>query len=287
MTTDFPWFPCYPDDFHGSRKTKTMDATQVGIYWLLLMDEWRNGPLPDDDIELAQIGRESCGKVREVLQKCFTMGAGGWTNRKLEAIRAEQEQKRKKRVNAGRRGGYAKAERKKSSNATAMPQQCSSKALAKGYQPEPEEEPEDSTPTVSDESLEECGKLEWGDFVAWFKTEGCRLLWQADKPPSWAPKGWTFERDLSVIRQLEAKGELLEDIQEVIKRTRAPTCMLHFNQRDRWDHWHRAKADMLEARKIDLRRVGIEITAPKKPPKRTSRIALTPQHAVSFNDGDS
>ena len=128
--SEFPWFPLYPDDFHSSRKTKTMDATQVGVYMLLLMDEWRNGPLPDDDIELALVGRETCGQVRDVLTKCFKKSRDGWINVKLEAVRTEQQEKRDKRVSAGQKGGYAKASKdeswQSSSNATAMPQQCPS-----------------------------------------------------------------------------------------------------------------------------------------------------------------
>lgn len=262
MTTDFPWFPLYPDDFHGSRKTKTMNATQVGIYWLLLMDEWRNGPLPNDDVELAMIGRESCGKVRAVLDKCFTLGPNGWTNKRLEKIRAEQEEKREKRVSAGRRGGYAKAERKKPSNARVLPQQCSSKALAKCYQPEPEPEPDIITPTVSESSSLDCGKvgsMKWDRFAHWYRTEGHELLWGGSTPPAWAGDDWGIERDLSIVHKLEAKGELLEDIRAVIERNKSQTCMLHFNQRGRWDHWYRAKADLEASRRIDLQRVGIEI----------------------------
>lgn len=275
MTTDFPWFPCYPDDFHGSRKTKTMDATQVGIYWLLLMDSWRNGPLPDDDVELAMIGRESCGKVRAVLQKCFTLGKNGWTNKRLEAIRAEQEEKRDKRVSAGRRGGYAKAKGKKSSNARILPEQCSSKALAKGWQSEPEPEPEVSK-TESEASSLDCGKVgkapsEWDEFAGWFRTHGHGLLWQGPTPPAWA-KDWSIARDLSVVAKLQAKGVLLEDVRAVIERNKSPTCMLHFYQAGRWDHWHRAKADLDASRKIDLQRVGIDIRPPSA--QKTKNCAM-------------
>ena len=72
-----PWFPFYVDRFHASRKVRGMTAEQVGIYLLLMTEEWSQGPIPDDDIELADIGRAPSQTVRSVLAKCFYQSRTG------------------------------------------------------------------------------------------------------------------------------------------------------------------------------------------------------------------
>lgn len=118
------WFPFYADRFLGSRKVRRMTAKQVGIYTLLLVEQWAGGPLPDEDEELRLMGKAPAREVRCVLDLCFEQDdEGRWTNAVLEDIRAESIARHQRRVAAGRKGGKAKAAagQQLSSNATAKP----------------------------------------------------------------------------------------------------------------------------------------------------------------------
>lgn len=68
------WMPLYIGDYLSS--TSRLTTEQHGAYLLLIMDYWKNGPLPDDDVILAQICR---------------MSADAWSNAR-STIRAFFEQ---------------------------------------------------------------------------------------------------------------------------------------------------------------------------------------------------
>lgn len=248
-----PWFPCFPKDFLDDRRTKRMDAEQVGVYWLLLMDEWSNGPLPDVDDELEAIGRASIASVRQVLERCFKKTHAGWENKKLEAIRAEQYAKHAKRVHAGKLGGLAKA-KQRSSNATAMLQQCSTNQNQKKKK---KKDTGDKSPERA-LNVENSGPMEWGDFAGWFRTVGHKLLWQGEEPPDWAhdDKPWTMERDLSALRQLEKRGEPLDALKAVIEATKDAICMRYYYQAGRWDRYYLAKEEVRKAEESGSNQVG-------------------------------
>ena len=110
---ELPWFPLYVERFLGSRKIRRMTAEQVGMYILLLVEEWDDGPLADDDAELEFVGRGKAHQVREILDLCFVLTEDGWVNEKLEEVREEQASKRRQAVEAGRRGGMATAKLRK------------------------------------------------------------------------------------------------------------------------------------------------------------------------------
>lgn len=100
-----PWFPFYVDRFLGSRKVRRMSAEQVGIYTLLLAEQWSGGPLPDDDEELAFMGKGDADMVRKVLKACFHKNSDGcWSNPVLEEIRDEQMERHQAAVVAGKLG---------------------------------------------------------------------------------------------------------------------------------------------------------------------------------------
>jgi len=99
-----PWFPFYVDRFLGSRKTRTMTAEQVGIYLLLLCEQWDHGAIPDVPAELEDIARAPHSQAMAVLQRCFELKDGMWINAPLEEIRTEQETKSERFAEAGRRG---------------------------------------------------------------------------------------------------------------------------------------------------------------------------------------
>ncbi len=116
MSEKLTWFPLYVDDWLNSRKVRRMDAGYVGIYILLLCEQWQGGPLPDDDGDLMFLARAEIEDIREVLEQCFTKTDGRWANERLTEIHAEQIKKHDRRVEAGRKGGEATAEQR-SSNA--------------------------------------------------------------------------------------------------------------------------------------------------------------------------
>ncbi len=123
--SDLEWFPLYVNRFLNSRRLRRMAAEYIGIYTLLLCESWEGGPLPDDDESLAFLGRCNASDARAVLEQCFSLGEEGWTNPELEQIRAEQTEKRDRLVEAGRKGGQARAANR-SSDAKAMLKQPSS-----------------------------------------------------------------------------------------------------------------------------------------------------------------
>jgi len=102
-----------------------MTSEEVGIYVLLLCEQWEGGPIPDNDEELVRFTRTSASNARAILQQCFSLASDGWTNPELLEIREEQEIKRGRRASAGSKGGKKKAE-----NRLAMLEKDPSNALA-------------------------------------------------------------------------------------------------------------------------------------------------------------
>jgi len=54
-----PWFPFYVDDWDGDRTVKLLTHHERGVYLQLLIEQWREGSLPDDVAELAVLAGES------------------------------------------------------------------------------------------------------------------------------------------------------------------------------------------------------------------------------------
>ena len=100
-----PWFPFYVDRFMGSRKVQRMSAEQIGIYMLLLIEEWdSDAPLPTRGDDLVSICQGApVVEIRNVLRLCFEKRKSGWTNKALEDIRRAQAAKHKRRVEAGKK----------------------------------------------------------------------------------------------------------------------------------------------------------------------------------------
>lgn len=82
------WMPLYIADYLAD--TNRLSTEQHGAYLLLIMDYWRNGPLPDDDAALAQIARLSLAawkKQRSALARFFTVANGQWQHQRIETER--------------------------------------------------------------------------------------------------------------------------------------------------------------------------------------------------------
>jgi len=104
--TDLHWFPFYVERFMGSRKVQRMTAEMAGGYMFLMIDEWRNGPIPKE--EAAFISRLDDATALRLLSDCFTETSEGWINEALEEVRAEQEAKADMLSRAGKIGAKAR-----------------------------------------------------------------------------------------------------------------------------------------------------------------------------------
>lgn len=111
------WMPLYVADYLAD--TSRLTTEQHGAYLLLLIDYWRNGPLPDDDAVLAQITRMSPNAwsiARSTLQAFFKHESGKWVHGRVEAELAKA--KRNGEVNSTRAKAAARARWDTQSNAS-------------------------------------------------------------------------------------------------------------------------------------------------------------------------
>ena len=118
------WFPFEVDRFMGSRKVQRMSAELVGGYLLLLIDQWRNGPIPTEDA--ARTARLPDAVAMRLLSDCFTETNEGWVNEAQEEIREKAEAKARRLSKAGKAGAKALWAQRKDGNrsATAMRPLC-------------------------------------------------------------------------------------------------------------------------------------------------------------------
>lgn len=132
-----PWMPLYVADYLADTRRLTM--AEHGAYMLLIMEYWRNGGLPDDEKKLARIvgaNAEEWAAVRENVSELFQ---DGWRHKRIDKELADAEASYARRAAAGRKGGNAKAiNQPEHSNATAMPEDCSSSYLAMLKQSQPQ-----------------------------------------------------------------------------------------------------------------------------------------------------
>lgn len=122
------WYPFYWSDYSG--KTMHLTMGQHGAYMLFL--RWvytTEKPIPHKQchsIARAMTEQER-GDADFVLNEFFVRDGDVWRSNRAEKVIEETKGRHEKRVNAGKKGGIAKAER--SSNATDKPEQCPSNAL--------------------------------------------------------------------------------------------------------------------------------------------------------------
>jgi uncharacterized protein YdaU (DUF1376 family) len=119
--TTLPWFPFYARDFASSRHVRRMPLEAVGLYILMLAEQWDGGPLPDDPEEVATlIGRpvEDVEKLWSTMSLVFEETEEGWVSPRLESVRTEQKAKHRRRVEAGKRGAQVRWGQGVNSNAT-------------------------------------------------------------------------------------------------------------------------------------------------------------------------
>lgn len=103
------WMPLYIGDYLSD--TMHLNGAEHGAYLLLLMHQWRSGPLPDDDRQLAAIARTDTAtwrKVGPVVRKFFQATPEGLVQKRLAAERAKADGIISKRAEAGKRGAASR-----------------------------------------------------------------------------------------------------------------------------------------------------------------------------------
>lgn len=118
------WMPLYIGDWDSG--TRHLDCEQDGAYGRLVRHYWKNGPLPDDDAQLARIvgmDGKRWKKTRPVLAAFFVVGDGIWRHNRVDAELVRWADKRRRAIEKARLGGLAKAGKKPaSSTASSTPQ---------------------------------------------------------------------------------------------------------------------------------------------------------------------
>lgn len=107
-----PYFKWYWRDWRSNRRVQRMHYIARGFYRELLDEQWSEGSLPNDLDEIADI----CGCPIAVMQEywpeiepCFVETEDGrLLNEKMENQRTENDAKRVKQADAGRKGGKNK-----------------------------------------------------------------------------------------------------------------------------------------------------------------------------------
>lgn len=128
-----PYFPMYPTDFEA--KTSHLTLEEDGAYNRLLRLCWMSPgcSLPDDDAWIKRrmrVDQDTFDRVvKVVLDEFFTRSNGRLSNARLIEEFEKSNAAHQRRKSAGSKGGNAKALKTKESapsNATSMPEQCSS-----------------------------------------------------------------------------------------------------------------------------------------------------------------
>jgi uncharacterized protein YdaU (DUF1376 family) len=102
-----PAFQIYVADFYMD--TNGWSGEEVGYYVRLLFNQWVNGSIPSDEARLARVAQaslEAFQRAWEVMSSKFVDdGKGNLINLRLEETRAQQELRRAKLSESGRKGG--------------------------------------------------------------------------------------------------------------------------------------------------------------------------------------
>lgn len=128
-----PAFQFYPKDFLTDSNVVSMTLPERGAYITLLCLCWMDRSLPVELGALARLCRVSQAafvRLWPALQPCFTVVDGRLIQGRIERERQKQETWRAMKVDAGQKGGLAKA-----SNATKTGKQKASRRLAEASPP--------------------------------------------------------------------------------------------------------------------------------------------------------
>ena len=206
------WMPLYIADYLSS--TSRLTTEQHGAYLLLIMDYWKSGAPPDNDLVLSQITKLSptaWANARTMLQPFFEVVDGLWIQHRIESEMVKA--KHNKQVNQKR--GKAGAEARWNKNAPSIDEAYSEVCSADSTSPSPSPSPissikkQDTKVSLSAEGLPTCPHQ---DILLLYKKhlphltqprvwEGNRQVvlksrWiQAAKPSNYSPEGYKTKED--------------------------------------------------------------------------------------------
>jgi len=118
------WMPLFIGDYLAD--TSRLTTEQHGAYFLLIMDYWRSGPPPDDDLILSNITK----KFKAVVMNFFSLNNGHWIHSRIDrellnASKKKVKAKEKAENAAEARWGRLRPDQNTSDasgNATSIPQ---------------------------------------------------------------------------------------------------------------------------------------------------------------------
>ncbi len=116
------WMPLYIADYLAD--TTRLTAEQHGAYLLLIMDYWRNGPLPDDDAALANITRLSSPawkKHRPTIARLFQVAEGEWRHKRIDEELHEAGANAKKNAERAKKAAAVRWGKEHASDAVSTP----------------------------------------------------------------------------------------------------------------------------------------------------------------------
>lgn len=188
--------PLYIADYR--KDTAHLSAAEHGAYLLLIMHYWATGELPDDDRQLARIAcmtPPEWKRTRPVVERFFD---GKWKHSRVDRELVRAEEKHRKRAEAGKRGGKAKAGGKQN------PSNASSGAIAGLYQPQPESQElaSASSGARAPDLKTEAGVIELRTAIAKaFNDANIPLIPDTSRAAVWLAQGYRAEIVVAVIRE--------------------------------------------------------------------------------------
>ena len=111
------WMPLYVGDYLAA--TRRLDTEQHGAYLLLIMDYWKQGPLPDDDCTLARIvvaTVERWKTLRPIMEPFFQIHDLHWHHKRIDKERRLAQQNAETFHNRAKSAAKARWECKQSSS---------------------------------------------------------------------------------------------------------------------------------------------------------------------------
>jgi uncharacterized protein YdaU (DUF1376 family) len=201
------WFPFYHADYLAD--TSRLSPSQHGVYLLLLLSFFKDGPLPNDPDTLCRIAAGATpSDVHAILERYWVLTDAGWVNPKMDEVRS-------KAIEGSRRYGdrariAAQARWSATSNAISIaPSNAPSNAEPRTQNSEPRTKRERATfvapsPTEVAEYAKEAGlRLDAQAFVDFYASKG----WVVGKAPmrDWkaAVRNWAKRDRVSPVTKRE------------------------------------------------------------------------------------
>lgn len=96
-----PWIPIYVADY--LKDTTHLSPSEHGAYFLLILQYWQDGSLPDNERQLARIARMDAREWKDARDVLSCFFSEGWKHKRIDAELAKIEDvsaKRRKAVEA-------------------------------------------------------------------------------------------------------------------------------------------------------------------------------------------